>query len=324
MGSHLAGAIGSLDDAFLKKKEGPVTVISQDCLPPIRGRYVLQAPLAPQTWFRVGGTAEVLYRPADSADLAHFLANKPPSIPVTIIGAGSNLLIRDGGVSGVVIRLGRGFSEVRVEQDLVHVGAACLDRTVSLTCQDSGIGGLEFLVGIPGKIGGAVRMNAGAYGREMKDVLVYADVVDLHGKSHRLTPQDLQMTYRHTALPEGWIVTGAVLRGVPQDPVGIGATIESILAEREASQPIRGRTGGSTFKNPETEKAWKLIDAAGCRGLLKGGAQVSEKHCNFLLNLGDATASDLESLGKDVWHRVLETTGVSLEWEIVRIGNGND
>lgn len=290
-------------------------------LPAIRGRYMPDAPVGPQTWFRVGGAAEVLYRPADVADLAYFLTNKPASHPVTIIGAGSNLLIRDGGISGIVIRLGRGFSEIRIEQDLVHVGAACFDRTVSLTCRDSGIGGLEFLVGIPGTIGGAVRMNAGAYGREMKDVLVYADAVDLNGKSHRLTPQDLHMTYRHTSLPEGWIVTNAVLRGTPQDPAQISATIEGILSEREASQPIRGRTGGSTFKNPEIEKAWKLIDAAGCRGLLRGGAQVSEKHCNFLLNLGDATADDLESLGEDVRQRVLQTSGVSLEWEIVRIGD---
>jgi UDP-N-acetylmuramate dehydrogenase len=298
-----------------------VTTLWQDRLPAIRGRYVPNAPLAPQTWFRVGGAAEILYRPADPADLAHFLRNKPTSLPIVIIGAGSNLLIRDGGVSGVVVRLGRGFSEIYIEQNLVHVGAACLDRTISLTCRDHGIGGLEFLVGIPGTIGGAVRMNAGAYGREMKDILVYADVVDLNGKSHRLTPQDIQMTYRHTSLPEGWIVTSAVLRGAPRDSTQIGAAIEEILTEREASQPTRGRTGGSTFKNPATEKAWKLIDAAGCRGLLRGDAQVSEKHCNFLLNLGDATASDLERLGEDVRHRVLETSGISLEWEIVRVGN---
>jgi UDP-N-acetylmuramate dehydrogenase len=298
-----------------------MTLVWQDRLSAIRGRYTPHAPLGPQTWFRVGGVAEVLYRPADATDLAYFLANKPASFPITTIGAGSNLLIRDGGIPGVVVRLGRGFSEIRIEQDLIYVGAACLDRTVALTCRDSGMEGLEFLVGIPGTIGGAVRMNAGAYGREMKDILVYADVVDLNGKNHRLTPQDLQMTYRHTSLPEGWIVTNAVLRGTPQDSAQISATIEGILSEREASQPTRGRTGGSTFKNPEPEKAWKLIDAAGCRGLLRGNAQVSEKHCNFLLNLGDATASDLELLGEDVRHRVLETSGILLDWEIVRIGN---
>ena len=290
-------------------------------LPTIRGRYVPNARLAEQTWFRVGGPADVLFRPADEADLAHFLSNKPEHIPVTIIGAGSNLLVRDGGVPGVVIRLGRGFSDIRIDGGLVHVGAGCLDRTVSLTCREAGVGGLEFLVGIPGTIGGAVRMNAGAYGQEIKDILVYADVINLQGEHHRLTPEALQMTYRHTSLPEGWIVTGAVLRGVAnQNPSEIGNAIDKILEEREATQPTRGRTGGSTFKNPESEKAWKLIDAAGCRGLKIGDAQVSEKHCNFLLNLDQATANDLESLGEEVKHRVYEISGVCLDWEIVKVG----
>ncbi len=292
-----------------------------DQLPIVRGRYVPDARLAEQTWFRVGGAADVLFRPADEADLAHFLSNKPEQVPVTVIGAGSNLLVRDGGVSGVVIRLGRGFSDIRIDGDFVHVGAGCLDRTVSLTCRDAGVGNLEFLVGIPGTIGGAVRMNAGAYGQEIKDILVYADVLDSQGERHRLTPEALQMTYRHTSLEDGWIVTGAVLKGTAgQDPADIGKAIDAILQEREASQPTRGRTGGSTFKNPDHEKAWKLIDAAGCRGLKIGDAQVSEKHCNFLLNLDQATANDLESLGEEVKRRVYETSGVRLDWEIVKVG----
>lgn len=293
-------------------------------LPVVRGRYTPGVRLSDQTWFRVGGEADVLYRPADEEDLAFFLTHKPKEIPVNIVGAGSNLLVRDGGVSGVVIRLGRGFSSIRVEGNLVYVGAGCLDRTVSLTCRDAGLGGLEFLVGIPGTVGGAVRMNAGAYGREIKDILVYAEALDPQGQRHRLTPEDLHMTYRHTALSEGWIVTHAVFKGVPQDPVGIGTALEDILAQREATQPIRGRTGGSTFKNPDDctlKKAWELIDAAGCRGLKKGDAQVSEKHCNFLLNLGQATATDLESLGEEVKRRVQETSGVCLEWEIIKMGH---
>ncbi|MBM3468647.1 MAG: UDP-N-acetylmuramate dehydrogenase [Alphaproteobacteria bacterium] len=296
-----------------------------DQLPEVRGRYIPGARLAEHTWFRVGGPAEVLYRPEDENDLAHFLSNKPQGVPIAIIGAGSNVLIHDGGVKGVVIRLGRGFSSIRIEEEHLHVGAAALDRTVSLTCRDAGLGGFEFLVGIPGTIGGAIRMNAGAYGAEIKDVLVYANVLDLEGKHHRLTVNDLAMSYRHSSLPEGWIVTSAVLKGVPsQDPHTIGTKIENILKERESTQPIRGRTGGSTFKNPLQEKAWKLIDDAGCRGLKKGDAQVSEKHCNFLLNLDQATAFDLESLGEEVRRRVYESSGISLEWEIIKMGYENN
>ncbi len=294
-----------------------------DHLPVVRGRYVAGARLAEQTWFRVGGAADVLYRPADEEDLARFLSTRPDKIPIQVIGAGSNLLVRDGGVSGVVIRLGRGFSDIRIEGDLIHVGTGCLDRTVSLTCRDAGVGNLEFLAGIPGTIGGAVRMNAGAYGREIKDILVWADVLDLQGVSHRLTPEDLKMSYRHANLPEGWIVTGAALKGIAgQNPKDIGDAIDAVLAMREGSQPIKGRTGGSTFKNPDQQKAWKLIDAAGCRGLKIGDAQVSEKHCNFLLNLDQATADDLESLGEEVKRRVYEASGISLEWEIVKMGHG--
>lgn len=294
-----------------------------DHLPVVRGRYVAGARLAEQTWFRVGGAADILYRPADEEDLAHFLSSRPENIPVQIIGAGSNLLVRDGGVSGVVIRLGRGFSDIRIEGDLVHAGAGCLDRTVSLTCREAGVGNLEFLAGIPGTMGGAVRMNAGAYGREIKDILVWVNVLDLQGVNHRLTPEDLKMSYRCASLPEGWIVTGVVLKGIAgQNPKDIGGAIDAVLAMRERSQPIKGRTGGSTFKNPDQEKAWKLIDAAGCRGLRIGDAQVSEKHCNFLLNLDQATANDLETLGEEVKRRVYETSGISLEWEIVKMGHG--
>jgi UDP-N-acetylmuramate dehydrogenase len=289
-------------------------------LPCVRGRYTSKASLAAQTWFRVGGPADVLYRPADADDLAYFLIHKPVDVSVAIMGAGSNLLIRDEGISGVMIKLGRGFSQIRVQGQEVYVGAGCLDRTVALTCREASIGGLEFLVGIPGTIGGAVRMNAGAYGREMKDILVYADVLDPQGNPHRLTPEALTMTYRHTELPEGWIVTGAALKGVQEDPSHIGGALETILREREASQPIRGRTGGSTFKNPTNKKAWELIDEAGCRGLTRGGAQVSQMHCNFLLNLDQATAHDLEMLAEEVRRRVLETSGVVLEWEIIRMG----
>jgi UDP-N-acetylmuramate dehydrogenase len=291
-----------------------------DKLPVVRGRYIPSARLAEQTWFQVGGCADVLYRPADANDLSLFLNALPENIPCQVIGAGSNLLVRDGGIAGVVIRLGRGFVDIRPDGQLVHVGAGCLDRTVALTCQNAGIGGLEFLVGIPGTIGGAVCMNAGAYGREMKDILVHAEVLDTHGRAHRLTVNDLQMTYRHTVLPTDWIVTGATLKGVRQDPAQIGETINSILVKKETSQPVRGHTGGSTFKNPDLHQAWQLIDAAGCRGLKRGGAQVSEKHCNFLLNTGQATANDLEELGEEVRRRVLDTGGVLLEWEIIRIG----
>jgi len=293
----------------------------QDHLPTVRGRYLFGSRLADQTWFRVGGPADVIFRPADEADLADFLAHKPDDVPVAIVGAGSNLLVRQGGISGIVIRLGRGFNEIRVENDLVHVGAGSFDRTVALTCRNSGLGNLEFLVGIPGTIGGAVTMNAGAYGQETKDKIVYAHVLDPQGGRHRLTPDDLQMTYRHTNLPEGWIVTGAVLKGNrDKDVAQISANLDAILKQREATQPTRGRTGGSTFKNPLNQKAWELIDAAGCRGLKIGDAQVSEKHCNFLLNLDQATANDLELLAEEVKRRVQENSGVSLEWEIVRMG----
>jgi UDP-N-acetylmuramate dehydrogenase len=249
------------------------------------------------------------------------LRHKPKDVPVTILGAGSNILIRDGGVEGVVIRLsGKGFGGIQIDGMTITVGGAALDRAVALSCIQSGIGGLEFLVGIPGAMGGAVRMNAGAYGTELKDVFQWADVVDPNGVMHRLLPEELNFSYRHSDLPEGWIVVQACLKGFPKEPAEIERQVNTFLTEREASQPVRGRTGGSTFKNPEGHKAWALIDAAGCRGLRQNGAEVSEKHCNFLLNTGEATAADLESLGETVRQRVLENSGVSLQWEIIRLG----
>ncbi len=291
-----------------------------DRLPEVRGRYRENAELAGVTWLRVGGPAEVVFRPADADDLAHFLKHKPADVPVTVIGVASNLLVRDGGVPGVVIRLGRGFAAMRAEGSEIVTGAAALDVNVAKAAQLAGIGGLEFLVGVPGTIGGALRMNAGAYGRETKDVLVSAEALDAGGERHTLGPAELNFSYRHSDLPEDWIVTEARLAGRPDDKAAIAERMAEIQRAREASQPIRTRTGGSTFKNPPGEKAWQLIDRAGCRGLAIGGAQVSEKHCNFLINTGTATAADLEDLGEEVRRRVKQATGVELEWEIRRIG----
>ncbi|WP_346328977.1 UDP-N-acetylmuramate dehydrogenase [Iodidimonas sp. SYSU 1G8] len=288
-------------------------------LPSVRGTYEQDVSLANLTWFRVGGPAEVLFRPADEDDLGHFLSNRPAGVPVTVIGVGSNLLVRDGGVPGVVIRLSRAFARVSVSSGKVTAGASTPDVNVALAARDAGLSGLEFLRGVPGTIGGAVRMNAGAYGREIADVLTEAVAYDASGTCHVLTSFDLNFTYRHSALPEDWIVTSATLRGTPDDVAAITARMEDIAGQREATQP-KSRTGGSTFKNPVGRKAWELIDAAGCRGLRVGGAQMSELHCNFIINTGDATAADIEGLGEEVRRRVLETSGVSLEWEIKRIG----
>ena len=292
-------------------------------LPSVRGRLTENAPLGPLTWFRVGGPAEVLFRPADRDDLAEFLAAKPADVPVTVIGVGSNLLVRDGGVPGVVIRLARGFAEVTVvpgDAPRLVAGAGALDTTAAFTARDAGVAGLAFLSGIPGTIGGALRMNAGAYGREIKDVLESADALDARGQVHRLTQTELGLAYRHCALPEDWIFLSAVLCGGKGDSAAIAAEIAAIQAQREATQPIRTRTGGSTFANPPGRKAWELIDRAGCRGLRRGDAMVSDKHCNFLINLGSATAADLEALGEEVRRRVAEASGITLEWEIRRIG----
>lgn len=291
-----------------------------DRLPKIRGELVADAPLAPLTWFRAGGNAEVLFRPADADDLADFLAGTPEDVPVTVIGVGSNLLVREGGVTGVVIRLGRGFMNISVEGTRLRAGTAALDVAVSRAAQEAGLAGLEFYRGIPGSIGGALRMNAGAYGGETKDVLVEAIAIDRKGKRHVLTNEDMKYRYRHSGAAEDLIFVEAVFQCRPGDRDEILAKMNEITSSREATQPVRTRTGGSTFKNPEGHKSWQLIDAAGCRGLTRGGAQVSELHCNFLINTGDATATDLEELGEEVRRRVKEQSGVTLEWEIRRIG----
>lgn len=289
-------------------------------LPPVRGRYSFDVQLADHTWFHVGGAASVLFRPTDVEDLSEFLQKRSPDIPILILGAGSNVLIRDSGFKGIVIKLGRGFSQITVDQGCVEVGAGCLDRTVALTCAEHGVGGLDFLIGIPGTIGGAVKMNAGCYGQEIKDVLDWADIMDVNGAISRVTADELGMTYRHTTIPDQSIVVAARLKGRQEDPASIQDRLTALLQTRESSQPTRGRTGGSTFKNPADKKAWQLIDEAGCRGLMRGDAQVSEKHCNFLMNLGNASAADLEELGEEVRQRVLTKSGVQLEWEIIRLG----
>jgi UDP-N-acetylmuramate dehydrogenase len=291
-----------------------------DLLPPLRGRVQADAPLAPFTWFRVGGPAEVLVRPVDEADLVALLRALPPDIPVHVIGACSNLIIRDGGLPGVVIRLARGFGGISVEADGIVAGAAALDVTVAEHAAAAKLTGLEFLSGIPGSIGGAVVMNGGAYGGDIASTLDWADVVTRDGQQRRLAAADLAFAYRQSHLPHGAVVLRARLKAQRGAPAAIAARMAEIRAAREASQPVRARTGGSTFRNPPGMKAWELIEAAGCRGLIRGGAQVSEKHCNFLINTGTATAADLEGLGEEVRRRVHATTGVALEWEIHRIG----
>ena len=289
-------------------------------LPPIRGRVQANASLAPFTWFRVGGPAEFLVRPADANDLVTLLRALPITTPVQVIGAASNLIIRDGGLPGVTIRLARGFSTVVVEQDGIIAGAAALDVTVAETAAAAGLTGLEFLSGIPGSIGGAVAMNAGAYGGEMAHVLTWAECVTRDGEKRRLSSSDLAFGYRHANVAPGSVITRARLAAKPGVAQVIAAKMAEIRTSREESQPVRARTGGSTFRNPDGMKAWELIDAAGCRGLILGGAMVSEKHTNFLINTGAATAADVEALGEDVRRRVRDATGVTLEWEIRRIG----
>ena len=291
--------------------------------PDLRGRLTVDAPLAPFTWFRVGGPAEVLFQPADEDDLAYLLSRVPREVPVTIIGLGSNLIIRDGGVRGLVIRLGGkafGGIDARADKTLV-AGAAAPDAAVARAAAQAGIAGLEFYRGVPGAIGGALRMNAGAHGGETKDVLVSAHGVDRSGAIRDFTLDEMGFSYRHSSVPEDVIFTRAIFQGRTGEPNEILAEMERITAAREASQPIREKTGGSTFKNPPGAKAWRLIDEAGCRGLLVGDAQVSEMHCNFLINRGAATAADIEALGEEVRRRVYEKSGVTLEWEIKRIGH---
>jgi UDP-N-acetylmuramate dehydrogenase len=290
-------------------------------LPELRGRLSADAPLKDYTWFRVGGPAELLFSPADEADLAYFLRNVPADIPITNIGLGSNLLIRDGGIDGVVIRLGRGFGEIKVEEGCrLRVGTAVPDVKVARAAADAGISGLSFYRGIPGSVGGALRMNGGAHGRETCEVLVEARAVDRAGNIHVLPVADFHYSYRHCGAPDDYIFTEALFQGEPGDPDKILAEMDDIAAYREEVQPIKSRTGGSTFKNPPGNKSWQLIDAAGCRGLSVGDAKVSEMHCNFLINEGNATAADIEELGETVRARVKEMSGIDLEWEIKRLG----
>nr|WP_066480601.1 MULTISPECIES: UDP-N-acetylmuramate dehydrogenase [unclassified Sphingomonas] len=287
----------------------------------VRGKLTAQAPLAPLVWFKSGGAARWLYEPADADDLVRFLADLDPAIPVLALGLGSNLIIRDGGWPGVVIRLGKPFATVeRLDATTLRCGAGASGILVSSTARDAGIAGLEFLRSIPGTVGGFVRMNGGAYGRETADILVECDIVLRSGERRTLDRAALGYTYRHSELPDGAVVVGATFRGELGDPAAIQAEMDRIAAAREASQPLRSKTGGSTFKNPDGHKAWALVDAAGCRGLTIGGAQVSEKHTNFLINSGTATSADIEALGEEVRARVKAQSGVELEWEIQRVG----
>ncbi len=290
-------------------------------MPELRGRVLENTPLADVTWFRVGGPADVLFTPEDEDDLRYFMQNLPPEVPVMPIGVGSNLLVRDGGMRGVVIRLGRGFSKINIEEGYrVRSGTAVPDVKVARAAGEAGIDGLTFYRGIPGCIGGALRMNAGAYGGETKDVLVEARAVDRQGNLHILTNADFGYAYRHSNVPQDMVFTEALFQGFAGDSAALIAEMQGITERREKTQPVKSRTGGSTFKNPQGHKSWQLIDAAGCRGMKIGDAQVSELHCNFLLNLGSATAQDIETLGETVRSKVLANSGVQLEWEIKRLG----
>jgi UDP-N-acetylmuramate dehydrogenase len=291
-----------------------------ETLPPLRGRLQTDAVLAPATWFRVGGPAEVLVRPADADDLAAFLAALPLEIPITTIGAASNLIIRDGGIAGVVIRLARGFGDIEVDGDGIIAGAASLDAVVAEHAAQANLAGLEFLSGIPGSIGGAIAMNAGAYGGDVAGTLDWAEIMTRQGELVRLRAADIGFSYRHSGLPAESIVVRARFIARPGHEAAIAARMAEIRNSRESTQPTRARTGGSTFRNPPGAKAWELIDAAGARGLTRGGAQISEKHCNFMLNIGDATAADLEGLGEEVRRRVHALSGITLDWEIKRLG----
>jgi UDP-N-acetylmuramate dehydrogenase len=297
-----------------------LTPLLKSRMPDLRGRALANQPLAELTWFRVGGPAQLLFMPDDEADLAYFLGQLPEEVAVTVIGLGSNLIVRDGGVPGAVVRLGRGFNAVAVEGTRIRAGAAVPDVKIARAAQEVGVGGLSFMRGIPGAIGGALRMNGGAYGRETKDVLVEARAVDRRGGVRVLSNADMHYSYRHCGAPDDYIFTEALFAGERGDPKIIAQEMEKITEARESTQPVKSRTGGSTFKNPPGNKAWQLIDAAGCRGLTNGAAQVSEMHCNFLINRGGATAADIERLGELVRRKVQDHSGVALEWEIARIG----
>jgi UDP-N-acetylmuramate dehydrogenase len=296
-------------------------VSAVDTLPKVRGRLTADAPLAPLVWFKSGGTAEWLFEPKDVEDLQTLLADLDPAVPVMALGLGSNMIVRDGGVPGVVVRLGKAFAKVELlDETMLRCGGGASGILVSSTARDAGIAGVEFLRSIPGTVGGFVRMNGGAYGREVQDILVECEVVLRSGELRTLPLAALGYTYRHSELPEGAVVVSATFRGHKGEPAAIQAEMDRIAAAREESQPLRSRTGGSTFKNPPGTKAWQVIDAAGCRGLRVGDAQVSEKHCNFLLNLGGASSADIEELGEEVRRRVKADSGIALEWEIQRIG----
>jgi len=289
--------------------------------PTVKGKLKADAPLAPLVWFKSGGKAEWLFEPADETDLVEFLKQLGPDLPVMALGLGSNMIVRDGGVPGVVVRLGKAFSKIeRLDDVTLNCGGGASGILVSSTARDAGIAGLEFLRGIPGTVGGFVRMNGGAYGREVQDILISAQVALRDGTIEEWPAEQLGYTYRHSDLPDGAVVVSAVFRGAPGKSEAIGAEMDAIARAREESQPLRSRTGGSTFKNPPGHKAWALIDAAGCRGMMLGGAQVSEKHCNFLLNTGRATSSDIEALGEEVRRRVMNKSNIMLEWEIQRVG----
>jgi UDP-N-acetylmuramate dehydrogenase len=289
-------------------------------LPIVRGKYVFDALLAPLTWFQVGGPAQILFKPHDAEDLANFLQNISIDLPYFVLGAGSNVLIRDGGYEGLIIKLGKNFSQITLENDLLIAGAAALDRSVAMTALTHNLKGFEFLVTIPGSIGGAIAMNAGCYGSEIKDILAWVEGVDHRGEIIRLTNSELNMSYRKAQLPKGYIVTKAAFHALSGDTVEIQHKIQEYLKLREESQPTKCRTGGSTFKNPDNAKAWELIANSGCRGITIGGAKISEKHCNFMLNIGKATAADLEDLGELVKSKVKANSNQDLEWEIIRIG----
>ena len=298
-----------------------ITPELKSAMPDLRGRLLSNESLAPLTWFRVGGPAQVLFTPADENDLAYFLKALPQELPVYVVGVGSNLIVRDGGMPGVVIRLSpRGFGDTAVKGDIVTVGASALDKRVAETAAGANLAGLEFYFGIPGTIGGALRMNAGANGAETKDVLVEATGIDRRGNVHTFSNADMKFVYRNSGVDPAIIFTSAHFRGKPATPEAIRARMNEVQQHRETAQPIRDKTGGSTFKNPPGNSAWKLIDAAGCRGLRIGGAQVSEMHCNFLINTGDATGHDIETLGETVRARVKQMSGIELHWEIKRIG----
>jgi UDP-N-acetylmuramate dehydrogenase len=310
---------GRFGPGHLRCKGKQMTAVAT--IPDVRGRLTPNAPLAPLVWFKSGGNAEWLFEPKDEEDLVAFLRELDPQVPLMALGLGSNLIVRDGGVPGVVVRLGKAFSKIdRLDETTLRCGGGASGILVSSNARDAGIAGMEFLRGIPGTVGGFVRMNGGAYGREVSDILVSSRLVLRSGDVVEWPREKLGYTYRHSEVPAGAVVIEGVFRGTPGDPEAIGAEMDAIARAREESQPLRSRTGGSTFKNPAGHKAWALIDAAGCRGFRMGDAQVSEKHCNFLLNLGSATSAEIEALGEEVRRRVEAKTHISLEWEIQRVG----